>query len=377
MIKVAIPITGIKEYRALKKVVFSGNFVSGKTVEIFEKEYAKFIGTKYAVAMNSGTAALHSALASLSLKKGDEIIVPAISFISSATAILHQGCTPIFCDVDLENYCLCPKSFKEKISKKTKAVMPVHFAGSSCNMQKIVKIAKKNKIKIIEDCSQAHGTYYNGKKVGSFGNISCFSFYATKHMTTGEGGILCTNDKKIFNFCKSFRNHGMIDRDTHIRLGYNYRMSELNAAIGRVQLKKINKINSKRIKNSLYILKKLKKLKIQNSWFKTQNPIKEIYHTYFWCPIQIIDKKISLDTVKALLNRKKIEIRSRYKYPLYKQKVFQKLKIKSSQNYKKLYLPNAEKLSGKIFGLPNHYKLKKKNLDYIIKIMGSLFEKKN
>ena len=102
--------------------------------------------------------------------------------------------------------------------------MPVHFAGSSCNMQKIVKIAKKNKIKIIEDCSQAHGTYYNGKKVGNFGNISCFSFYATKHMTTGEGGILCTNDKKIFNFCKSFRNHGMIDRDTHIRLGYNYRM---------------------------------------------------------------------------------------------------------------------------------------------------------
>ena len=200
MIKVAIPITGIKEYRALKKVVFSGNFVSGKTVEIFEKEYAKFIGTKYAVAMNSGTAALHSALASLSLKKGDEIIVPAISFISSATAILHQGCTPIFCDVDLENSCLCPKSFKEKISKKTKAVMPVHFAGSSCNMQKIVKIAKKNKIKIIEDCSQAHGTYYNGKKVGNFGNISCFSFYATKHMTTGEGGILCTNDKKIFNF---------------------------------------------------------------------------------------------------------------------------------------------------------------------------------
>ena len=129
--------------------------------------------------------------------------------------------------------------------------MPVHFAGSSCNMQQIKKIAKKNKIKIIEDCSQAHGTYYNRKKVGSFGNISCFSFYATKHMTTGEGGILCTNDKKIFNFCKSFRNHGMIDRDTHIRLGYNYRMSELNAAIGRVQLKKIKKINSKRIKNSL------------------------------------------------------------------------------------------------------------------------------
>tara|TARA_A100001011_G_scaffold400869_1_gene520264 strand:- start:4591 stop:5718 length:1128 start_codon:yes stop_codon:yes gene_type:complete len=375
MIKVAIPTTGKEEYSAIKKVVYSGKFVSGKIVESFEKEYAKFIGTKYAVALNSGTAALHASLSALELKPGDEVIVPAMSFISSATAILHQGCTPIFCDVDIKNYCMDPKSFEKKISKKTKAVIPVHFAGSSCNMNEIIKIAKKYRIKIIEDCSQAHGTKLNGKLVGSFGNISCFSFYATKHMTTGEGGILCTNDKKIYSFCKSFRNHGMVDRDTHKLLGYNFRMGEINAAIGRIQLKKLKKINNKRIQNSLYLLKKLKNLNKEKKWFQVQDPIKNIFHTYFWCPIRITSKKVSLSQVKTKLKQKGIEIRSRYKYPLYKQKVFQDLNLKGSQNYKKLYLNNAEKLSGRIFGLPNHYKLKKTNLNFIVKTLGNLFEK--
>ncbi len=375
MIKVAIPITGYNEFKSLKKIVLSGKFVSGENVEIFEKNYAKFIGTKYAVAVNSGTAALHASLASLGLKKGDEIIVPAISFVSSATAILHQGCIPIFCDVNLENYCMCPISLEKSITKKTKAIIPVHFAGSSCEMNKITKIAKKYKLKIIEDCAQAHGTKYLGKKVGTFGEISCFSFYATKHMTTGEGGILCTDNKKIHDFCKSFRNHGMKDRDTHFQLGYNYRMSELNAAIGRVQLKKLNKINKQRVKNSLYILRNLKKQKNKNKWFEIQEPIKQIYHTYFWCPIRILSKKITIDQVKTKLKKQGIEIRSRYKFPLYRQQVFQSYVSKRNQNYKNLKLINAEKLSGKIFGLPNHYKLKKKDLDHVIKTVGNLFEK--
>ena len=371
MIRVAIPTTGDDEFKSLKKIIYSGKFVSGKNVEIFEKNFSKFIGTKYAIAVNSGTAALHAALASLGLKKDDEVIVPAISFVSSATAILHQGCKPVFCDVDLENYCMCPVSLEKKISKKTKAIIPVHFAGSSCEMKKIIKISKKYNIPLIEDCAQAHGTKYHGKMVGSFGKIACFSFYATKHMTTGEGGILCTDDKKVHDFCKSFRNHGMSDRDTHFRLGYNFRMSELNAAIGNVQLKKLRKMNSLRIKNSRYILKNLKKKQNQRSWFKIQEPLEHIYHTYFWCPIRIVSKKISIDEVKKKLLRKGIEIRSRYKYPLYRQKVFQNFIQKKKQNLK---LENAETLSGKIFGLPNHYRLRKKELDYIIKALGGLFE---
>ena len=175
MIKVAVPTTGNKEFKALKKIIFSGKFVSGDNVEKFEKEYAKFIGTKYAVAVNSGTAALHASLASLDLKKNDEVIVPSISFVSSATAILHQGCIPIFCDVDIENYCMCPESLQRNITKKQRQLSS-SFCRFSMNMKAIIKIAKKNNLKIIEDCAQAHGTKYNGKIVGSFGNILFFLF---------------------------------------------------------------------------------------------------------------------------------------------------------------------------------------------------------
>ena len=369
-IKVARTSTGIEEYRKIKNVILSGKFVSGKNVLKFEQNFSKYLGLKYGVAFNSGTAALHSALNALGLKKYDEVIVPSISFMSSATSILQQNCTPIFCDVNLDTYCIDVEDLKRRITKKTKAIIVVHFAGNACDMKEIIKIAKKNKLFIIEDCAQAHGTTYKNKKVGTFGNIACFSFYATKHMTTGEGGILCTNSKTISAISKSFRNHGMIDRDTHKTLGYNYRMNEISAVIGLEQLKKLDKINSKRIKNSKYLLSKLKK--IDGKWFEAQDFNSNIKHTYFWCPIKIIDKKVNLDKVKKKLLQKGIEIRSRYKSPLYKQAVIQNLKIQSSQNYKKLHLPNAEKLAGNIFGLPNHHDLKKKELDYIVESIKNI-----
>ena len=162
----------------------------------------------------------------------------------------------------------------------------------------------------------------------------------------------------------------MIDRDTHKTLGYNYRMSEVHAAIGLEQLKKLDKINSKRIKNSKYLINKLKK--IDCKWFEAQDFNLNIKHTYFWCPLKIIDKNVNLEKIKKKLLRKGIEIRSRYKSPLYKQEVIQNLKIQSSQNYKKFNLPNAEKLAGNIFGLPNHHDLKKKDLDYIVESIRNI-----
>ena len=313
MINVAVPITGKEEFKLLKKVVYSGRFVSGKNVELFEKKFANYIGTKFAVCFNSGTAALHASLGALNLKPKDEVIVPAISFISSATAILHQGCKAVFCDVNLDDYCMNIESLKNKITKNTKAIIPVHFAGSACDMKKISNIAKKFNLKIIEDCSQAHGTKILNKKVGSFGNSSCFSFYATKHMTTGEGGVLCTNDKKIYNFCKSFRTHGMVDRDTHKFLGYNYRMGEINAAIGLAQIKKLDKINKKRVENSKYIINGLKKSKKNNTWFKVQEIKKGVYHTYFWCPVRILSKSISINDVREKLRCNLISVLAAHK----------------------------------------------------------------
>ena len=245
VIKVSVPFTGLKEYKAVKEVYLNGKFVSGKNVDLFEKNFAKYINTKYACAVNSGTAALHTALRCLDLKKNDEVIVPSISFMSTATAVLQNGNIPVFCDVNIDDYCINPQDLEKKISKKTKAIIIVHFAGNVCEMSQILKIAKKNKIKIIEDCAQAHGSKYENKKVGSFGDISCFSFYATKHMTTGEGGILCFQNRKYNNIAKKFRNHGLKNRNEHEILGFNYRMNEIAAIMGNVQLKSLDKINKK------------------------------------------------------------------------------------------------------------------------------------
>ncbi len=366
-IKVAVPSLGIEEYKRIKEVIFNGKIVSGKYVQEFEKKFSKFVGTKYACAVNSGTAALHTALKCLDLKPGDEVIVPAISFMSTATAVLHNNCIPKFCDVSLEDFCIDVNDLKKKISTKTKAVIIVHFTGNVCNMTAIKKILKNKNIYLIEDCAQAHGSKYKNKPVGSFGDISCFSFYTTKHMTTGEGGILCYNSTKYDKISKIFRNHGLISRDEHSMLGYNYRMNEISALIGIEQLKKINPISKKRINNSKYLIKKLSKIK--QNWFTLQKIPKYSIHTFFWIALRVLDKKNSLKNIISKLQKYGIEVRSRYQYPLYKHKVFLNHNNKV-QNYKKLFLPNAEKLSGNIFGLPNHHKLSRKDLDYIINVIS-------
>ena len=368
-IKVAVPSLGIEEYKRIKEVIFNGKIVSGKYVQEFEKKFSKFVGTKYACAVNSGTAALHTALKCLDLKPGDEVIVPAISFMSTATAVLHNNCIPKFCDVSLEDFCIDVNDLKKKISTKTKAIIIVHFTGNVCNMTAIKKILKNKNIYLIEDCAQAHGSKYKNKPVGSFGDISCFSFYTTKHMTTGEGGILCYNSTKYDKISKIFRNHGLISRDEHSMLGYNYRMNEISALIGIEQLKKTNLISKKRITNSKYLIKKLSKMK--QNWFVLQKIPKYSTHTFFWIALRVLDKKNSLKNIISKLEKYGIEVRSRYQYPLYKHKVFLNHKNKV-QNYKKLFLPNAEKLSGNIFGLPNHHKLSRIDLDFIINVISRI-----
>ena len=368
-IKVAVPSLGIEEYKRIKEVIFNGKIVSGRYVQEFEKKFSKYVGTKYACAVNSGTSALHTALRCLDLKPGDEVIVPAISFMSTATAVLHNNCIPKFCDVSLEDYCIDIDDLKEKISVKTKAVIIVHFTGNVCNISAIKKILKKKNIYLIEDCAQAHGSKYKNKPVGSFGDISCFSFYTTKHMTTGEGGILCYNSNKYDQTSKIFRNHGLISRDEHSMLGYNYRMNEIAALIGIEQLKKIKTINKKRINNSKYLIKKLSK--INQNWFTLQKIPGYSTHTFFWAALRVLDKKNSLKKIISKLQNYGVEVRSRYQYPLYKHKVFLNLKNKV-QNNKKVFLTNAEKLSGSILGLPNHHKLSRKDLDYIVSVISKI-----
>ncbi len=319
-IKVAKPFVDEEEVQAVREVLLSGRYVSGPKVEEFEKKFADYIGVKHAVAVNSGTAALHVALASLGIGPGDEVIVPPLTFFSTVSAVLHQNAIPVFADIDLESFCLDPSDFEDKITENTKAVIPVHIFGNAAEMDEILRIADEYNVKVVEDCAQAHGTEYKGKKVGSIGDAGCFSFYATKHMTTGEGGMITTDSDEIAEKAKIIRNHGMVGRDQHVMLGYNYRMSEINAAIGLVQLKKLEKLNEKRIENSLYLLDRIRD---EVEWLGVPEIKEYVRHTFFWCPVVVMEEKVGLPTPEVVkkLKERGVEVRYRYREPLYKQKV--------------------------------------------------------
>jgi len=365
-IKVSLPVVGEEEVSAVRDVILSGKYISGEKVMQFEQKFSEYINVKFSAAVNSGTAALHVALACLDVGQGDEVIVPPMTFMSTITAVLHQNATPIFADIDKDSFCICPDDFERKITEKTKAVIPVHLYGNSAQMDKIMEIANKHGIYVVEDCAQAHGTEYKEKKVGSIGHIGTFSFFATKHITTGEGGIITSNNEEWIDKAKIIRSHGMINRDEHVYLGYNYRMTEIAAAMGLVQLKKIDDFNHKRINNSLCILNSLKES--DQSWFIIPKLNQYIKHTFFWCPL-IIKNNIDTTLVVKKLLQKGIETRQRYQKPLNTQKILEKV----NPDYKHIMLSNAEFFAGKIIGLPNHPKLTDDNIEYIIESVKNLF----
>mgnify|MGYP005664909963 CR=1 FL=1 len=243
---------------------------------------------------------------------------------------------------------------------------------------------RDSNLKVIEDCAQAHGTEFKGAKVGSIGDIGAFSFFATKHMTTGEGGMITTNDDRVAELARMIRNHGMSGRDDHIVLGYNYRMTEMGAAMGLVQLRKLDELNGRRIANSLYLIGELAKLKID--WLTLPRLREDVKHTFFWCPILIDEQKLGMSTTAliAKLRENGVETRNRYKEPLYRQRIlvektaypggfpFTSEYCKRNVDYGSLCLPNAERVAGKIIGLPNHPKLGKAELDRVVEVVASV-----
>ncbi|MEW6614453.1 MAG: DegT/DnrJ/EryC1/StrS family aminotransferase [Thermodesulfobacteriota bacterium] len=383
-IKVAVPITGEEEVSVVREVILSGQFVSGKNVSEFESRFASYVGVKYAAAVNNGTAALHTALAVLGIGPGDEVIVPPLTFMSTITSVFHQNAIPVFADIDRDSFCISPEDIRRRITQRTKAIIPVHLYGNAAEMDEIEQIAHEHGLYVIEDCAQAHGTEYKGRKVGSIGHIGAFSFFATKHMTTGEGGMITSDNEAWIEKVKQIRSHGMINRDDHLVLGYNYRMNEIAAAIGLVQLKKLDRLNEQRIKNSLFLLNELRKE--TKNWFGLPKLSDKVKHTFFWCPLVVKRGKgfITSDVVERLKKRG-IEVRQRYHMPLYKQKVVQDYSPYPGRcpfacqpesnipDYKRLYLPNVEELAGGIIGLPNHPALQKEDLKYIVESVLNLY----
>lgn len=229
-------------------------------VKEFEEKFAAYVGTAHSIATTSGTTALEVALMSLGLNKGDKVLTTAYSFIATANAIIYSGLEPVFVDIEEETFNIDINSLEKVYEKNSdiKALLIVHLFGCPCNMDRVLDFVREHRLLLIEDCAQAHGAHWNGRRVGSFGDVAAFSFYPTKNMTTGEGGMVTTNNADIAERAKLLINHGMKERYYHEIIGYNYRMTNIAASIGIIQLKKLNDMNSKRINNAYFYIQNIK-----------------------------------------------------------------------------------------------------------------------
>lgn len=250
MIPIAKPAIGEEEIEAVERVLRSGMLADGEEVRKFEQNFADYCGAKYAIAVNNGTAALHASLLASGISRGDEVIVPSFTFIATATSVSMCGAVPVFADIDPRTFCIDPDNLPQRITPKTKAIIGVHLFGHPFDLQNIKKICNENDLILIEDCAQAHGAEVRGKRVGAFGDVGCFSFYPTKNMTTGEGGMIITEDPEIAKRSRRIIDHGQSEKYLHTELGYNYRMTNISAAIGKVQLAKLGQFNEARRANA-------------------------------------------------------------------------------------------------------------------------------
>src|SRR3989338_7786819 len=361
LIPISRPAIGREELDEIGNV-FNTNWLGmGAWVMKFEEQVKKFIGANYVIAVNTGTTAVHLALDSIGVKQGDEVIVPSLTFVGSVQAIMVTGANPVFCDVQEDTLNIDVNDIRKKITSKTKAIIPVHYGGLSCDMDRILEIAQAKKIRVVEDAAHAFGSSYKGKKIGSFGDITCFSFDPIKNITCGEGGAVITNDAKLTQTLIKKRILG-IDKDTWSRykhkrdwfynvttLGYRYHMSNINAAIGLVQLKKINN----------FIKRKKQIVRIYDNEFQKIDKIKILSRDYentapFSYVVKICKDR---DRLMKFLKNKGIDSGVNY-IPNHLQPFFK---------YQKVSLPITEKVWHQILSLPLYSEMSNDDVNYVVR----------
>jgi perosamine synthetase len=347
MIPINAPQIGEEEIEAVVKVLKSGILThglgAGPMVKKFEMEFADFVKAKHAVAVNSGTAALHSAMMAAGIGRGDEVILPSFTFVATAEVVVLVGAKPVFVDIDAETYNISPELIEKAVTKKTKAIIPVDLYGLPADMKPIREIANKHGLFIIEDAAQAHGATYHGKPPGAFADIACWSFYASKNMTTGEGGMVTTNNGEIAEKLRLIRSHGEKEKYVSETVGYNYRMPEIEAAIGCAQLKKLPTFLAKRRENAKKLTEKLREAK------NLQLPIepRECTHSWYLYTVRIKDaEKVQRDKIVEELKRKGIGAEVYYATPIHLMPYYSKIG--------KCRLPETEKAANQVFSLPVH-----------------------
>jgi len=340
------------------------NWISsaGKYVNEFEQRFAEYIGCKYGISTTSGTTALHLALAALKIGRGDEVIVPAFTMIAPVFAVVYTGAKPVLVDADSETWNIDVNKIEEKITPNTKAIIPVHIYGHPCDMDPIMEIAEKYNLWVIEDAAEAHGAEYKGKKVGSFGHVSCFSFYANKIITTGEGGMIVTNDEKIAERARRLKDQAYSPerRFLHTDIGFNYRMTNIQAAIGLAQLEHIDEFVEKRRRNAYLYNSRLKDVP-----GITLPPEKEWAKNVYWMYSILIEDEfgMSRDELMERLKERGIETRTFF-IPMHEQPAFLNLGLFKGERY-----PVAERLGKQGLYLPSSSGLRKEDINYICQVI--------
>lgn len=361
------PIYDKLEIKALEETLKSGKWgsIDGNKVTEFEKKFAKFHDAKFGICVNSGTKALEIALKAIGIKPSDEVIVPAYTFIATAYAAAELGAVPIFVDVDENSYNLSPIEAEKAVTKKTKAIIPVHFGGMPADMESILKVAKKYNLAVIEDAAQAHGAGYKHKKVGAIGDISIFSFQSSKNITCGEGGIILTNNDTLAKRCRSLVNCGRKEGEPwymHYTLGGNSRLTEFQAAILLAQLSRIKKHIETREKNAKLLTEELSKIPGIEPLKRDKNVTVHSYHLYIFRYKPKYFHNLQKDKFIKSLNAEGIPAAGGYIMPLNKQPAFK------AMNFSNLRLPISEQACKEAVWLPHYVLLgNRKNMDNIIK----------
>lgn len=363
------------DIEAVVKVLRSDYLTTGPAIEEFEQKVAEYVGVKYAVAVSNGTAALHIACLAAGIGEGDEVITTPITFAASANCVLYCGGTPVFADINPETYNIDPADIERKITKKTKAIIPVHFTGQPCEMDQIYQIAKKHQLIVIEDGAHALGAEYQDKKIGSFSAMTTFSFHPVKPITTGEGGMVVTEDEKLYERLKLFRSHGITREENlmtqneggwyyeQLELGYNYRMTDIQAALGGSQINKLDEFLARRQEIASYYDKAFEKnvnLVIPKQLVHTKSG----WHLYV---VQILNRARK-DVFEALKNAG-IGVNVHY-IPVYHHPYYQR------HGYQEVHCPNAENLYQHMISLPIYPRMTKEQQDFVIETILKEVEKR-
>jgi len=343
------------------EVLNSGRLALGPKAQEFEEKMAEYVGVKYAIAVSSGTSALHILIRALGVGPGDEVVVPSFTFASTVNVALYEKAKPVFVDIEPETYNLDPNDLQKKITKKTKAVLGVDVFGHPAEWDEILKVAERYNLKIIDDSCEALGAEYKGRKIGQFGDAACFAFYPNKQITTGEGGIIVTNNSEIHTLARSLRNQGRDEMGAwleHKRLGYNYRMDEMSAALGVSQLKKIETFLAKREKVARAYTERLNNL----GFLRTQ-VIRPYVHMSWFIYVITLEKGLDRDNVMKKMAERGIPTRG-YFSPMHLQPY-----IRDMFGFKGGELPVTEDIAKRTLALPFHNNLSEDEIDEVVEAL--------